>query len=130
MHSDNIESLINFIYPDLNSCPPPPPEYFLNCMILAPRNTDINSINKIILDRMTGNAKIYYSTDQVICKSGADDNNHLPITSEFLRNMKSPSLPPGELRIKIGCLLILMQNLSPSKGLCNRSHMIVIGMSE
>ena len=49
---------------------------------------------------------------------------------EFLRAMKSSSLPPGELRIKIGCPLILMRNLSPSNGLCNGSCMVVIRMSK
>ena len=36
MHLNDIESLMNFIYPDLNSSSPPPPKYFLNCMILVP----------------------------------------------------------------------------------------------
>ena len=44
--------------------------------------------------------------------------------------MKSTSLPPGELRIKVGCPLTLMRNLSPSSGLCNGSRMVVIGMTE
>ena len=63
-------------------------------------------------------------------KSGADRHNHLPLTPEFLRSIQSPNLPPGELRIKIGCPLILMRNLSPANGLCNGSRMIVVGMSE
>lgn len=130
MRTNNIESLMNFVYPDLDASPPPPPEYFLNRMILAPRNTNVNSVNETLLDRMTGDVKIYYSADQVIQESGADDQSHLTITPEFLRAVKSSSLPPGELRIKIGCPLILMRNLSPSNGLCNGSRMVVVGMSE
>ena len=79
---------------------------------------------------MNGDVKIYYSADEVICESGADNHNHLPVTPEFLCSVKSPSLPPGELRIKIGCPLILMQNLSPSIGLCNSTCMVVVRMSE
>jgi hypothetical protein len=130
MRSNDIESLMNFVYPDLNSSSPPPPEYFLNRMILAPRNTDVNGVNETLLDRMTGDVKIYYSADQVIRESGADDESHLPVTPEFLRAVKSSSLPPGELRIKVGCPLILMRNLSPSNGLCNGSRMTVVRMSE
>ena len=127
---DDVESLMNFIYPNLDSASPPPPEYFLNQMILAPRNSDVNSVNETLLDRMNGDVKTYYSADQIIRESGADDHSHLLVTPEFLRSVKSTSLPPGELRIKIGCPLILMRNLSPSIGLCNGSRMIVIGMSE
>jgi ATP-dependent DNA helicase PIF1 len=81
---------------------------------------------------MSGDVKIYYSADQVIHETGADASNHndLLLTPEFLRSINSTSLPPGELRIKIGCPLILMRNLSPSSGLCNGSRMIVKGMSE
>ena len=126
MCSNDIESLMNFIYPDLDSSSLPLPEYFLNHMILALQNTDINSVNETLLDRMSGDIKIYYSADQVIHKLGADDQSHLPITPEFLCTVKSSSLPPGELRIKVGCPLILMRNISPSNGLCNGSHMIVV----
>ena len=121
---------MNFIYPNLDSASLPPPEYFLNRMILAPRNSDVNSVNETLLDKMNGDVKIYYSSNQIIRKSGADDHSHLLVTPEFLCSMKSTSLPPGELRIKIGCPLILMRNLSPSIGLCNGSRMVVVGMSE
>ena len=57
---------------------------------------------------MSGDIKIYYSADQVIHELGTDDQSHLPITPEFLHAVKSSSLPPGELRIKVGCPLILM----------------------
>lgn len=121
---------MNFVYPNLQSTIPPPPQYFLDRMILAPRNSDVNDINETLLDKMTGDAKTYYSADQIIHEPGADDHSDLLVTPEFLRSITSPSLPPGELRIKIGCPLILMRNLSPSNGLCNGNRMIVIGMSE
>jgi hypothetical protein len=36
MRVSDVNSLIDSIYPGVNSNPPPPPEYFLNQMILAP----------------------------------------------------------------------------------------------
>lgn len=48
IRSNDIESLMNFIYPNLDSASPPPPEYFLNRMILAPRNSDVNSVNETL----------------------------------------------------------------------------------
>ncbi|KAF9497058.1 hypothetical protein BDN71DRAFT_1388351 [Pleurotus eryngii] len=42
------KSLINFIYPHFDG-PTPPTEYFLDRVILAARNTDVDDINEAIL---------------------------------------------------------------------------------
>jgi ATP-dependent exoDNAse (exonuclease V) alpha subunit len=130
IRSKDIESLKNFVYPNLDSVPPPQADYFLNRMILSPRNCDVDDINETLLDMMSGDVKTYYSVDEVIHEAGADDHNYLPTTPEYLRSVKTPSLPPGELRIKIGCPLILIRNLSPSNGLCNGTRMTVVEMSD
>src|SRR2546425_12911296 len=44
---------------------------------------------------------------------------------EFLRSLKIPDLPPGELKLKIGVPIILLRNLNPSEGLCNGTRLIV-----
>jgi hypothetical protein len=46
MRVDDLDSLISSIYPGIDSTPPPPPDYFLNQMILAPRNADVGDIIK------------------------------------------------------------------------------------
>lgn len=51
-------ALIDFIYPDIDSPNAPPPDYFLNRMILAPQNSDVADLNDIILDRMAGDAQV------------------------------------------------------------------------
>jgi hypothetical protein len=48
LRSNDIDSLMDFVYPNLHSTVPPPPEYFLNRMILAPRNSDVNDVNEIL----------------------------------------------------------------------------------
>ena len=130
MLASDTESLINYVYPDIDSSPPPPPEYFLNRMILAPRNTDVNDVNEAILNCMDGEEAVYYSADQVIEEEGADGHDNLPLSPEFLRSVNSSSLPPGELKVKKGCPLILLRNLSPSNGLCNGTRMIVTRLSQ
>ncbi|KAJ7697198.1 hypothetical protein B0H17DRAFT_832105, partial [Mycena rosella] len=82
---------------------PPPPDYFLNHMILAPRNCDVNEMNTEILCKMSGETWTYYSA-KIIEEAGADgDDNYaerqLPV--EFLRSLNAASLPPGELTFKI-----------------------------
>ena len=72
MQVQSADSLIESIYPAVDSAPPPPPEYFLNRMILAPRNIDVAEINQEILDRMQGPSWQYISADEITCEPGAD----------------------------------------------------------
>jgi DNA replication protein DnaC len=118
-------SLIDFVYPGINSPEPPPPDYFLNRMILAPRNADVSDINGTILDHMAGETHTFYSANEVIHEDGADGPDDIPLTPEFLRSINASNLPPGELHIKKGCPLILLRNISPSQGLCNGTRVIV-----
>ncbi|KAJ8457646.1 hypothetical protein ONZ45_g18233 [Pleurotus djamor] len=129
MITPDAQGLIDFIYRGIASSPPPPPEFFFDRMILAPRNADVMDINESVLNLMVGEARTYYSADEVIHEPGAD-SNHTPLTSEYLRSINVPSLPPGELTIKVGCPLILLRNLAPWLGLCNGTRMIVTRMSD
>lgn len=72
MRTESADSLIDSIYPAINSTPPPPPDYFLNRMILAPRNINVGEINQEILDRMAGDSHQYISADEIIREPGAD----------------------------------------------------------
>ncbi|KAJ2913726.1 hypothetical protein MD484_g6699, partial [Candolleomyces efflorescens] len=130
MRADNSESLINFTYPDIDSPVPPPPNYFLDRMILAPRNADVSDINEAILNRMVGHRHTYISADQVVDdESGPGSSTSRPVPIEFLRSIHASGLPPGELSVKIGAPLILLRNLSPKDGLCNGTRMILTRMS-
>ena len=120
MITHSSEDLVNFIYGDISTNPPPPPEYFLNRTILAARNSDVAEMNKEILQKMIGETKTYLSADSLIYEEGADDPhlrdpNAPPIPSEFLRSINTSSLPPGELPLKTGCPVILLRNLAPSQ---------------
>jgi hypothetical protein len=49
-----MNDLLDDIYPGIASSIPPVPEYFLNCMILAARNTDVSDMNEEILGKLAG----------------------------------------------------------------------------
>ncbi|KAJ7164036.1 hypothetical protein C8R43DRAFT_879472, partial [Mycena crocata] len=66
MECESASSLIDFIYPGIDSNPPPPPEFFLNRMILAPRNADVSDTNSSVLRAMTGEPRTYFSADKII----------------------------------------------------------------
>lgn len=108
MRVDNSDSLIASIYPGIGSIPPPPPDYFLNRMILAPCNADVGDMNQKILECMSGEVCQYVSADEIIREAGADPLDDDPIPNEFLCSVHSSSLSPEELNLKIGCPTILL----------------------
>lgn len=123
-------NLIDFIYPGIGSPTVPSSNYFLNRIILAPRNGDVGSMNTDILGRMGGAERVYVSADSVITEAGADAEDAQDVFPvEFLRSLNAPGLPAGELHLKTGCPLILLRNLSPSQGLCNGTRMTVLRMT-
>ena len=117
-------SLIEQIYPNIDHIIPPPP-YFLDRIILAPRNSDVDDMNCAILDRFPGQEFTFYSADSVQNEADVDyDSVELPI--EYLRSLDVSGLPPGVLRLKTGCPLILLRNLAPAQGLCNGTRLILL----
>ncbi|KAJ6626181.1 hypothetical protein B0H10DRAFT_1781823, partial [Mycena sp. CBHHK59/15] len=66
MQINSPQALVDFVYPGISSTPPPPADYFLNRMVLAPRNSDVSEINEDVLVKMAGEQRIYYSADMMI----------------------------------------------------------------
>lgn len=133
MKVNDVVALTDFVYPGVSSKPPPPPEYFLDRAILAARNDHVNQLNVHVLEQLDGEERVYMSADTVILEDGADgpasQGSH-PYPLEFLQSLNPPGLPPSELHLKIGCPLILLNNLAPSRGLCNGTRMVLIRMSD
>src|SRR5256886_13491375 len=55
-----------------------------------------------------------------VCSSDLQPQVYSP---EFLRSLKIPDIPPGELKLKVGVPIILLRNLNPSEGLCNGTRL-------
>ena len=125
------EAFISRVYPGIGSIPHPPGGYFLDRMILAPRNSDVGDLNRQILNLMSGEEEVFLSVDSIVDEAGVDDGSrgHDTFPAEFLRTLNPPGLPPGELRLKPGCPIILLRNLCPSQGLCNGTRMVVVRTS-
>lgn len=120
MITPNVSAFINRIYLNIQSPPPPPPEYFLNCVILSPRNSNVVDLNAQILNMMLGEVESLLSIDSVVDEAGANNGiSRLNIPLKFLCTLNPSGLPPGDLKLKPGCPLILLWNLCPTRGLCN-----------
>jgi ATP-dependent DNA helicase PIF1 len=83
------------------------------------RNDYVDEINARMIDRFLGRATLFYSFDSV----DNDECNNYP--QDFLNSITPNGLPPHELKININYPLILLRNLDPRSGLCNRTHLVV-----
>jgi len=75
MRIHDCNTLIQHIYPNINKLLPPP-FYFLDRIILVPRNCDINDLNKAILNCFPGKESIFYSADALKTEPGIYSNSH------------------------------------------------------
>jgi len=88
----------------------------------------MHNINKAILQQFNPvpNTEVYMlrSVDSM----SKEDGMHHVYSAEFLQQLNSSGLPPALLCLKVSCSVILLRNLDPGEGLCNRTRMVVLNM--
>ncbi|XP_003739875.1 uncharacterized protein LOC100902110 [Galendromus occidentalis] len=90
--------------------------------ILTPKNAEVHKINDYVLDRMPGSETTFRSQDEAIVEDPSDAYN---FPTEFLNRMLPATLPPHELHLKTGCIVMLLRNIDVQNGLCNGTRLIV-----
>jgi hypothetical protein len=94
--------------------------------ILAPVNDTVNSLNDYILRKFTGTTEVLHSVDS------ANANRQHPgkheVLIEMLQLLQSASVLPAKLKVRLGCPLIVKQNLSLKQGLCNGTRVTLTGI--
>jgi ATP-dependent DNA helicase PIF1 len=87
--------------------------------ILAPYNEVVVALNKTLPENMPSAQSTFLFVDQ----SATDCAAAYP--TEFLHAIDVPELAAHELRLKVGCPMLLLRNLDPSNGLCNGTRLRV-----
>jgi hypothetical protein len=119
--SDNdLDNLIDFAFPNLNENMSDS-TYITSRAILSTRNDWVDMINVKMIDRFQGEHMVYHSFDSAM----DDPHNYYP--PKFLNTLTPNGLPPHVLKLKIGCPVILLQNIDPAFGLCNGTRLVVRG---
>ena len=95
--------------------------------ILTPKNIDVDTISDIIMEKIPGEFVSYPSADSINLPEDSTIEQPQLYSLEFLRSLRIPELPPGELKLKVGVPIILLRNLNPSEGLCNGTRLICRG---
>jgi hypothetical protein len=116
----DLDNLIDFIFPNLNKNMSDS-TYITSRVILSTRNDWVDMINVQMIDHFQGEHMVYHSFDSAM----DDPHNYYP--PEFLNTLTPNGLPPHVLKLKIGCLVILLWNIDPANGLCNGTRLVVRG---
>ncbi|XP_062103729.1 uncharacterized protein LOC133814833 [Humulus lupulus] len=90
----------------------------MNRAILTPKNSFVDEINALLIQRFPGEAQRYYSVDETI------DKTEQSVMEDFLNTLTPNGLPPHELLLKEHCPIMLLRNINPSEGLCNGTRLI------
>lgn len=87
--------------------------------ILAAKNKDVDHLNCTIQKQIVGSLHSFKSID---CVTNEDEATNYP--TEFLNSLDVPGLPPHNLQLKVGSVVIMLRNLNQPK-LCNGTRLVV-----
>jgi hypothetical protein len=100
---------------------------FYDKVILCPKNIDSLWINNEILDRLSGEVRIYESVDEALCENEEEIVNY---PTEFLNSLTPSGMPPNKLLLKKGAIVMLLRNLDVKQGLCNGTRLVIRRMQD
>lgn len=101
-------------------------KYFEDRIILSVLNESADELNERILDKLRSKKeKTYYSYRKL-----NEDCNDTGIDVQLLNSLNQPSLPPHALKLKVGCLIMVIRNLDCKNGVCNGTRLIVTDLKE
>jgi hypothetical protein len=124
---NTVESLIDTIYPGIKSHPLPHDDYFFERSILSARNDDVDDINLKILKDFPGEERVYHSADSIQEQKDGDVTMY---PMEYLNSINVSGMPLSELKLKVGCPVMVLRNLNPMEGVCNGTRGIITRMTD
>ncbi|GBN52234.1 ATP-dependent DNA helicase pif1, partial [Araneus ventricosus] len=122
----SIQDPVHQLYSDIDLSSVTPQE-LKGRAILTVNNERSMEINNKVLEFMPGNETVYKAVDMIMSE---DPQDQLTFPEEFLNSLTPTGLPPYELKLKIGCIVMLLRNLAPSKGLCNGTRLIITKLQQ
>lgn len=100
-------------------------EIFKYRAILASTNEIVTTINDHVMSLMLAKEKVYLSSDNICKYDGEIDLDDEIFSIENLNTIKCSGMSSHEIRLKEGCIIMLLKNIDPSNELCNGTRMKV-----
>src|SRR5882757_7180880 len=97
---NTVASLIDTIYPGI-STPNLPSSYFSERTVLSTLNADVDSLNKLVLEKFPGPVKVFHSADFIpSSEQSGEDDPMLNYPVEYLNEINCSGLPLAKLELK------------------------------
>ncbi|XP_076062380.1 ATP-dependent DNA helicase Pif1-like [Oratosquilla oratoria] len=96
--------------------------YFEKRSIVSPTNDDVGCVNQLIYDLNKEKEVVYYSVD-------TPSDQDTDVQASVFNAMTSPSLPLHDLRLKVGCVIMVMRNICPPR-VCNGTRLMVTNLKK
>ncbi|XP_012835799.1 PREDICTED: ATP-dependent DNA helicase PIF1-like [Erythranthe guttata] len=122
---DPFRDLLEFVYPDLLSNMYDR-DYFQGRAILAPTNECVESVNDHLMSLLSGEEKVYLSSNSMCRDEQTTEDNAEIYSTEFLNTIRSSGVPSHTLKIKVGAPVMLIRNIDQARGLCNATGFQII----
>ena len=97
-------------------------EWLMERAILCPTNKEVDMVNEFISKLIPGEKHLLYSADSVEEELG----HRYPV--ELLNTMDTSGMPPHQLTLKIGMIIMLLRNFDTTMGHCNGSRYILLNI--
>lgn len=103
------------------------PEELSERAILTTTLSEVMKVNNHVISTLDGPAHRYLSADTIFSNDPAAEDNYPP---EFLHRLQPSGVPPHELVLKVGALVMLIRNIAPEEGLCNGTRLKITDCRE
>ncbi|KAJ8936715.1 hypothetical protein NQ314_012187 [Rhamnusium bicolor] len=120
-HSPSLEHLLDYVYGGVFDG-----DEVEDRAILCQTNATVHEVNSLILDRFGGEVTSYFSVDSV----KEDPGDRLRIPMDLLNSVNVSGLPPHELKLKVGAVVMLLRNLDVDVGECNGARLQVTRLGD
>lgn len=101
------------------------PTFWAKRSVLAPKHSAVDYVNARMLQRLPGTAQTLYSSDMLDRSC-----SHMDVDVDFLNRQCAGHLPPHELVVKVGALVMITVNLDKRRGMVNGTRVLLTTVSQ
>ncbi|XP_061342199.1 uncharacterized protein LOC133288457 [Gastrolobium bilobum] len=119
-----LSDLMDFVYPDILDHILEP-TFFKERAILTPKLEDVSILNENLMSLITGDERIYLSSDNILKQDGNSSLEDDEFSPEILNTFSCSGLPDHKLILKVKVPVMLLRNIDQSRGLCNGTRLLI-----